>query len=169
MDPVPETFADAPISRDRELFLLDLVRELAAVLEETVGLAEAEGFLAKVGNRIGRQMSADYRAAAATDRLQAGQVAAALVDLKRRIEGGFRILSIDEDTIVLENDACPFGAHVADRTSLCMMTSNVFGRIAAENLGYARVDLQETIARGDPRCRVTVHFAEGGPGREYFA
>ena len=54
-----------------------------------------------------------------------------------------------------------------------MMTSNVFGSIAAENLGYAKVDLQETIAEGDPRCRVVVHLkptedAEASDGREYF-
>ena len=31
-----------------------------------------------------------------------------------------------------------------------MMTSNVFGSIAAANLGYAKVELQETIAEGSP-------------------
>ena len=39
-----------------------------------------------------------------------------------------------------------------------MMTSNVFGRIAADNLGYARVRLLETIANGDPQCHVVVHL-----------
>ena len=60
------------------------------------------------------------------------------------------------------------------RPSLCMMTSNVFGSIAARNLGYARVELQETIAEGAPGCRVTVHLrgpgaGEAWGGREYFA
>ena len=44
--------------------------------------------------------------------------------------------------------------------------------IAAANLGYARVELLETIARGDAGCRVAVHLLPGsGPddGREYFA
>ena len=54
-----------------------------------------------------------------------------------------------------------------------MMTSNVFGAIAAENLGYAKVELQETIARGAPGCRVVVHLkatpeAKEAEGREYF-
>ena len=54
-----------------------------------------------------------------------------------------------------------------------MMTSNVFGAIAAENLGYAKVELQETIARSDRRCRVVVHLkpseeAQAANGREYF-
>jgi hypothetical protein len=54
------------------------------------------------------------------------------------------------------------------------MTSNVFGSIAASNMGYAKVELQETIARGHPGCRVVVHLEPGAgadeaDGREYFA
>jgi hypothetical protein len=54
-----------------------------------------------------------------------------------------------------------------------MMTSNVFGVIAAENLGYAKVELQQTIAKGDPGCRVVVHLkptaaVQKANGREYF-
>jgi hypothetical protein len=53
-----------------------------------------------------------------------------------------------------------------------MMTSNVFGGIAAENLGYAKVELQQTIARGDAECRVVVYIkqtdrSEAATGREY--
>jgi hypothetical protein len=54
-----------------------------------------------------------------------------------------------------------------------MMTSNVFGSIAAENLGYSKVVLEETIAKHDPGCRVIVYLqptpdAERAEGREYF-
>jgi hypothetical protein len=53
-----------------------------------------------------------------------------------------------------------------------MMTSNVFGYIAAQNLGYARVELNNTIAMGHPGCKVVIHLrpiAESGMGvREYF-
>ena len=38
------------------------------------------------------------------------------------------------------------------------MTSNVFGSIAAQNLGYARVEIEQSIAAGDPGCRVVVHL-----------
>lgn len=56
---------------------------------------------------------------------------------------------------------------------MCMMTSNIFGSIAAENLGYAKVELQETIAQGNPECRVVIYLrltkeVENYPGREYF-
>jgi hypothetical protein len=54
-----------------------------------------------------------------------------------------------------------------------MMTSNVFGGISAENLGYAKVVLEETIAQGHPGCRVVVYLkptpeAEAQLGREYI-
>jgi predicted ArsR family transcriptional regulator len=96
-----------------------------------------------------------------------------LVDLKRRIRGDFYVIEEDEEKIVLGNRACPFAEKVLGRPAMCMMTSNVFGVIAAENLGYAKVELQETIANGDAGCRVVVHLkptagAQKAQGREYF-
>ncbi len=159
--------ADIPLDRDR--FLRALLRELSGILEDSVGLTEAEGFIAMVGNRIGESLNDSYRQALAADRLTAEQVADALVDLKHRIKGGFSVQSIEADRIVLVNSRCPFGEYVEGRPSLCMMTSNVFGRVTADNLGYARVTLDETLARGDGGCRVTIHLGEGDGGREYFA
>lgn len=162
--------ADIPLDRDR--FLRNLVRELAGTLEDVVGLEEASGLISVVGQSIGKTIDRDYRAALGKDRLAPAEVAAALVDLKRRIQGDFYVIEEDEKKIVLGNRACPFGDRVLDRPSMCMMTSNVFGSIAAENLGYAKVDLEETIAEGSSGCRVVVHLdgaeAEGAPGREYF-
>ena len=52
------------------------------------------------------------------------------------------------------------------------MTSNVFGHITAENLGYAGVKLEETIAEGHQGCKVVVYLrstAASEPGvRSYF-
>jgi hypothetical protein len=163
-----DTFKSADLSRDRDRFLRELLRELSGVLEETIGLTEVEGFIAIVGNRIGELLNEEYLEIADVDRLNVRQVADALVDLKRRIQGGFTIESLDEEKIVLTNTACPFGDCVRGRKSLCMMTSNVFGRITANNLGYARVDLPETIAGGDSGCRAIVYLNEGGAGREYY-
>lgn len=164
--------ADDPFAaRDganRDTFLLELLRELSGVLEDTVGLEEAEGFIALVGNRMGAAMNRSYQKALGCDKLDAKQIAMVMVDLKARIEGGFSIETIDDTCIILTNTTCPFGDHVEGRPSLCMMTSNVFGRIAASNLGYARVVLDKTIARGDPGCRIVVNFEEGLGGREYF-
>jgi predicted ArsR family transcriptional regulator len=163
----------AAVPLDRDHFLRTLIRELAGTLEDVVGLEETSGYMSVVGGAIGAAIDRDYRAALQLDRLDRAQVAAVLVDLKRRIAGDFYILAQDDDRIVLGNRACPFGAMVAGRPSMCMMTSNVFGSIAASHLGYAKVELQETIARGHPGCRVVVHLKPTGAalaaeGREYF-
>jgi predicted ArsR family transcriptional regulator len=164
--------ATQPIPLERDLFLRALLRELSGTLQDVVGVEEASGYISVVGAAIGEQLDAAYKRALRVERLDREQVAQVLVDLKRRIQGDFFVIEEDATKIVLGNRVCPFGDFVRDRPSLCMMTSNVFGRIAAENLGYARVELQEAIARGDRGCRVVVHLVAGDDpdpqAREYF-
>lgn len=161
---------DVPLERD--VFLRTLLRELSGVLEDVVGLDEATGFVSVVGQNMGRRYDQTYRAALGVQKLAREQVADVLVDLKGRIEGDFFVIEQDDERLVLGNRACPFGDKVYGRPSLCMMTSNVFGSIAAENLGYARVVLEQTIAGGASGCRVVIHLREGEAidpnAREYF-
>jgi predicted ArsR family transcriptional regulator len=166
------TFDDKPIPLDRDVFFRSLIRELAGELEDIVGLNEASGFVSLVGQSIGDALNSDYRSAIASDLLDRAQVADALVDLKRRIGGDFYVIEATEEKIVLGNRRCPFGEKVLGRPSMCMMTSNVFGTIAAENLGFAKVELRETIAAGNPGCTVLVHLksteeSNAADGREY--
>jgi predicted ArsR family transcriptional regulator len=158
---------------NRDVFLRSLVRELAGTLEEVIGLEEASGYISVVGRAIGEQINQGYRQALRLDRLSRSQVAEVLVDLKHRIQGDFYVIEETDEKIVLGNRLCPFGDKVLNRPSMCMMTSNVFGHIAAENLGYGKVELRRTIAEGHPECRVIVYIiptpeAEAAPGREYF-
>ncbi|SRR5579883_246854 len=162
---------DVPLNRD--VFLRNLIRELSGALEDVVGLPEAAGFISIVGQNIGEEIDRNYRAALGVPQLSREQVAEVLVDLKRRIQGDFYVIEETAERIVLGNRQCPFGDKVIGRPSMCMMTSNVFGAIAAQNLGYAKVELQQTIARGDSGCRVIVHLKPGpeaaqADGREYF-
>ncbi|WP_205614317.1 methanogen output domain 1-containing protein [Streptomyces dangxiongensis] len=162
---------DVEIDLNRDVFLRTLVRELATSLESVIGLEEASGYISLVGQAVGSQIDDMYLKALGTDTLSREQVAEALVDLKRRIKGDFYVIEQDDTKIVLGNRACPFAEKVLGRESMCMMTSNVFGTIAARNLGYASVELHETIARGDAGCRVVVNLVPGaGPAtrREYF-
>jgi predicted ArsR family transcriptional regulator len=164
--------ARAAVPLDRDVFLRTLIRELSGTLQDVVGLEEASGFISVVGQNMGRQMDDAYRAALQVERLDRRAVADVLVDLKRRIQGDFYVIEEDDTRIVLGNRACPFAEKVLGRPAMCMMTSNVFGSIAADNLGYAKVVLEETIARGDAGCRVVVYLdPESAPdtaGREYF-
>lgn len=158
---------------ERDVFLRTLLRHLAGTLQSVVGLEEASGFISVVGQEMGDEMNQGYKNALAVDRLSREQVADVLVDLKRRIRGDFYVIEQDDEKIVLGNRACPFAEKVVGRPALCMMTSNVFGSITAQNLGYSKVVIEEAIARGDPGCRVVVYLkptpaAETAKGREYF-
>ncbi|MCH2456842.1 MAG: methanogen output domain 1-containing protein [Henriciella sp.] len=161
----------AEVELDRDLFLRSLLRELAGTLEAVVGLEDASGYISVVGGAIGSQINQAYKNEINVQNLSREEIGQVLVDLKRRIEGDFYIIEADETKIVLGNNACPFGEYVEGRPSLCMMTSNVFGTIAAENLGYANVVIEKAIARGDTGCRVVVNLVqpdEAPEGREYF-
>ncbi|MEO1147079.1 MAG: methanogen output domain 1-containing protein [Cyanobacteria bacterium J06638_22] len=164
---------DLPLPLERDSFLRTLIRELSGTLQNLVGLEEASGFISVVGQNMGRQIDHSYKSALKVSNLSREQVAHVLVDLKRRIQGDFYIIEETDETIVLGNNRCPFAEKVIGRPSMCMMTSNVFGSIAADNLGYAKVELQETIAEGASGCRVVIYLkdteeAEDADGREYF-
>mgnify|MGYP000747747985 CR=1 FL=1 len=161
-----------PLERDG--FMRNLIRELSGLLEDMVGLEETSGFISVVGQHIGTEINQLYRQEMNISKLNREQVSEVLTDLKRRINGSFVVEEQDDSKIVLVNKDCPFAEKVKGRTSLCMMTSNVFGVITADNLGYAKVELQETIARGDPGCRVVIHLnsdskeAQAATGRDYY-
>lgn len=161
------------ISLERDVFMRTLISELSGTLQDVVGLEEASGFVSVVGQRMGEWIDQSYREAWQIERMNPDQVADVLVDLKARINGDFKLESHSGEKMMFSNTRCPFEDKVMGRPSMCMMTSNVFGTIAAENLGYAKVELQKTIANGDGCCQVAVHLrptpeAQACEGREYF-
>ncbi len=174
----PTSLSQPPIQElelplDRDIFLRTLIRELSGTLQDLVGLEAASGFVSVVGQNMGKQIDQAYKSALQVSNLSRNQVAQVLVDLKRRIMGDFYVIEETDDTIVFGNKTCPFAEKVVGRPSMCMMTSNVFGSIAADNLGYAKVELQETIANGNAGCKVVVYLkptdeADAAAGREYF-
>ena len=172
--PAASEIKDLDIPLERDSFLRNLIRELSGLLEDMVGLEQTSGFISVVGQNIGTQINQMYREELNIPKLNREQVADVLADLKHRINGSFVVESQDDSKIVFINKDCPFAEKVKDRPSLCMMTSNVFGVITADNLGYAKVDMEKTIARGDSHCRVIVHLnsdsddAKSAEGREYF-
>ncbi len=167
------TISQMNLPLERDLFLRTLLRHLSGTLQKVVGLEEASGFISIVGQEIGDEINQSYKRALAVSKLSKEQVADVLVDLKRRIQGDFYIIQQDDTKIVFGNRACPFADKVDGRPALCMMTSNVFGSIAADNLGYSKVVIEQAIARGDRECKVVVYLkptpeALAAQGREYF-
>ncbi len=168
---IPMSQLDIPLERD--VFMRTLIRELSGTLQEVVGIEEAAGFISVVGQTMGDQINTAYKSALKVSNLSQEQVTQILIDLKKRIQGDFYVIEQDDEKIVFGNRVCPFAEKVIGRPSMCMMTSNVFGSITANNLGYAKVELQETIAKGASGCRVVVYLeltedAEEAEGREYF-
>lgn len=170
---VPDRVGSAPVKLELNDFMRTLIRELTGTLQDVIGIEDASGFISVVGQRIGEAINNDYKTALEVSRLSRAEVAAVLVDLKSRIGGHFFLIEESDEKIVLGNSRCPFGDKVLGRPAMCMMTSNVFGLIAAQNLRYAKVALEETIASGAAGCRVTIYLtptqeAQDASGRAYF-
>jgi predicted ArsR family transcriptional regulator len=170
--PALDAHTDEP-PLDRDQFTRRVIGELADVLDAVVGLEDASGLVSVVGRRVGAHINDVYISRKDGEPLDRAGVAAGLVALKRSIHGDFHVIEQDDDRIVLGNHACPFGDQVKGRPALCMMTSNVFGTLASDHLGYSRVELEKTIARGDAGCRVVIHLRpapdeEAATGLEYF-
>ena len=163
---------DTELDLDAELFMQMMLRELTGLLDDVVGLEEAEGYIHSVGSAMGRWIDRKYRSGGLVGDLSPEAVAQVFVDLKRRIGGRFYVLNVTDDRITIGNDRCPFGELAHGRDALCMMTSSVFGRIAADRTGYARVSLEKTIARMDGKCVIHVDLLpsamKSADGRDYF-
>ena len=165
--------SELPVELERDEFMRELLRHLSGTLQDVVGLDQAAGFISLVGQKLGEIINEKYCTALQVDNLSRAQVTDVLVDLKRRILGDFYVISEDQEKIVIGSRSCPFAEKVEGRPSLCMITSNVFGTVSAENLGYAKVSLEETIAKGASGCRVVIYLShtpesESVEGNEYF-
>ena len=167
----PRSLRRLPVALELDGFLRTLLRHLTGTLEDVIGLPEAAGFISVVGQKMGDEIGSAYRDALGVSRLSREQVAEVMVDLKRRIEGDFWVIEQSDEKIVLGNRRCPYAEKVVGRPSLCMMTTNIFGVLAAESLGYAKVVIEQAIARGNDGCRVVVYLRPDGAanveGREY--
>ncbi|QNN52827.1 ATP-binding protein [Nocardioides mesophilus] len=112
----------------RETFLRALVVQMAQTLEFQHGPDAAEAAVAQVGADVGGQMEEEFRVAERiVGTMTPEQMAACYVRLKHAIDGGFYVIDVSEERIVLGNTRCPFGEAVRRAPSLCRMTSSVFG------------------------------------------
>lgn len=154
-------------------FLRKFIRHITGTLEDVVGLHESAGFVATVAQRMGEQINETYRQSLGLERLSLEHVTQVFLDLQKRINGNFSVTHEDDEKIVVTGCACPFGKDVLNRPSLCAMTSNTLAVIAAENLGYAKVSIEKSIAQGDSGCRIVMYLkntpeAGKAEGREFF-
>ena len=159
------------IDFDHQGLFSTLVADLAELLESIAGVEDACAYVSGIAARLGTDIEKQYKSALGVQHLSRDQLIEVLIDLKNHAGGAFSVIEQDEDRVVFGNCSCPLGRAAANHPSLCMVTSNIFGRLSANAIGYAAVDLEETIARGAAQCRVVLHLKRTEPGpetREYF-
>lgn len=157
-----KTISSLDIAYDNHRLFDALVAGMADLLEKTAGLDDASIFIGSIATELGAEIEKQYRTTLGRHRLSPEQLPLVLVDLANRAGGAFFIIEENEDRIVLGNGACPLGDAVRNHPSLCMLTSNIFGRMAANTVGSAAVDLEQTIATGAAGCRVVIHLNRKG-------
>lgn len=160
INPLPALGEAGPAGFGKEAFLRALTVELAATLEDRYGPQAIQDVLAQVGADVGGQLETEYRRRAGilADRLTPEQIAECCVRVKRAIGGGFFVIDVTCDRIVLGNSRCPFGPAVRHSPELCHITASVFSGIGARNAGSASVQLEERLAVGDAGCRIVMHL-----------
>lgn len=149
-------FAELDIDIQQTQFYRKCLLDLNDVLDQVIGTQESGAFIGLVASRLAEFFMEAYRTSSGYCRFSPSQLACLLVDLKRRIGGDFYIESVNLHKIVLRNRCCPFGSEVIGNSTMCNMTSGVFGKIVAQSNNYAAVSIDEAIARGDKQCQISI-------------
>lgn len=148
--------------RDQSHFLTEVLVRLADRLSDLGGEDLAQSLVILVGTDAAAELRARSLAAAGDPTA----VAALLIDLKDRIGGRFHVVEATSERITLRGVQCPFGDAVRGRSSMCLMTLSVFGQIAADALGYARVAVPQSIAQGHAGCLVIIELNPATTGSD---
>jgi serine/threonine-protein kinase RsbW len=121
-------------------------------LAGAIGAAAARGAAAAAQERRG-----------GTPPASPADVAEAFVDYQRSVGGDWRWARTDRGPIELSNRACPFGATARDHPELCGVTRSFLRTLADAVVPDAEITLDERLAIGDRRCRITLHVAPTPP------
>ncbi len=115
--------------------------------------------LRQIGIKLGRQASEQYRLVnGVSDPLSRQDYARCLLSLKDI--WGWDCVMLDEraNSLSLRIPHCPFGSSAASGSELCGLESAVFGGIAADQFGYAKVCLNRGCGTPPQNCLVTIHI-----------
>lgn len=143
-----------PVTLNKEAYFNEAILNLAAELNDAV----LEKRLKKAAISTAQKIEEQYKQFHGTNKLNYTQVIDSLIDAQKKIGGNFIVVERTEDVIVLRNTKCPFGERVKEAPPLCAITSALCGVITARNLGYSKVILKKTIAKGSNECLIYIHL-----------
>ncbi len=147
-----------------ERFQRNLIARLIDAISQQHGTGDGAHALSKIGKTLAAELAVALGDDPHAVPLGSEQIAAILVELKRRIGAKFQVVSVSSERIVLKNSYCPFAESAVGRPMLCELTSSVMGRMVAGQTGYARVHIPKSIAQGDDGCIVVIELTPSQAG-----
>lgn len=141
----------------REVFL-EMLLSLFCSIEESQSVDSHDSSIRRVAESMGQRISEIYRNYWGLNRtFTPGEYAALLADFEHRIGGDMTVVSADGEKVDLKGENCPLAGGPSLSTSLCGVTSAVFGSIAAKNFGYGKV-VTGFSPNKENHCRLTVYL-----------
>jgi len=143
-----------PVTLNKEGYLNDTLLKLGAEFDDSVSKKKIKNAAIATAKKIEEQ----YKKFHGVNKLNFTQVIDSLVDAQKKIGGNFIVVERTEDVIILRNTKCPFGEKVRKAPCLCATTSALCGVMTAKNLGYSKVILKKTIAKGSNECLIYIYL-----------
>ncbi len=133
-----------PVDLKKTRFLNEMLTGIC----ENINPSQLKDAIDKSAVKIGKEISDTYRRFHNTVKLTKSQLIDSIIDSMNKLGAQFSLVREDETEIVFRNTKCVFGDKVKDCPMLCATTSNVIGKMVAENLGYCKLQFKRTIANG---------------------
>ncbi len=143
-----------PVVLNKELYFNELISNLASLMKDETSKTKIK----KAAIETAKYIDEVYRKFHGVDKLSLPQVIEALVNAQEKIGGMFVVLKQNNKEIILRNTKCPFGENVKKNPGLCATTSAIAGVITARNLGYSKVTVKKTIAKGAKECLIHIQL-----------
>ena len=143
-----------PVSLNKEIYFDEVILNLANEMGDEVSKKRVK----KAAIATAQGIEVQYKKFHGVDKLNYHQVIDSLVDAQRKMGGNFIVLERTEEIIIIKNTKCPFGGKVKGKSCLCATTSALCGVMTARNLGYSKVILKRTIAKGANECLIYIYL-----------
>ncbi|MBW2989828.1 hypothetical protein KY358_05935 [Candidatus Woesearchaeota archaeon] len=147
-----------PVTLNREAYFNDALVDVVSQFSDP----QSQSNIKKAAISSAKRVEEQYKKFHGTDKLNFTQVIDSLADAQKKIGGKFIVVERTENVIILRNIKCPFGARIKKAPALCATTSALCGVMTARNLGYSKVVLKKTIAKGSNECLIHIHLKKTG-------